>query len=366
MQDQIDTLHSRIIDLEWSGIMHYKITKGSVEDLNNMVIEATNILPLDIGSAAYTEFKFGPQVMALQNKAKTFGQPYAKIHSHHSMSAYFSQTDISDLEDNFEDFNMYLSLIVNYSGKYVAKIAFKGGSGETITYEGKEIKLTESSPKMLVCDCEIKKQRMTNNEAWFEDQVDAIVDEYNAKPKYATGSYGGYPGIGFQGYGGYKGSESENEKRYQRDMIGNLFDDQNLNSSTMNGGPMEADSIMDSGYNYGVSKVSIREFLGRLLSLDIDSPKNLQQAIAKLREEFGKIPVDRKDVELGNYIDHILQNYDLFLYYFFHADEDEDEVHELAIKELEKEAKAFKMLDAVANAIQEMVDERTVEVETTT
>jgi hypothetical protein len=46
------------------------------------------------------------------------------IHTHHDMKAYFSGTDMSELNDNVDKHNYYLSLIVNFAGQYDAKVAF--------------------------------------------------------------------------------------------------------------------------------------------------------------------------------------------------------------------------------------------------
>ena len=45
------------------------------------------------------------------------------IHTHHTMSAFFSGTDDSELHDNVAKHNYYLSLIVSQTSEYCAKVA---------------------------------------------------------------------------------------------------------------------------------------------------------------------------------------------------------------------------------------------------
>ena len=56
------------------------------------------------------------------------------IHTHHSMSCFFSHTDTTELTTNASKYNFYLSLIVNFDGKYVCKIAFPSKAKSTNDY----------------------------------------------------------------------------------------------------------------------------------------------------------------------------------------------------------------------------------------
>lgn len=81
---------------------------------------------MNIGSGAYTEFNTeSPDEMIDMYETV---DPEAKmkrgmIHTHHNMQAFFSGTDMDEIIDNAEHYDYYLSLVVNMSGKYVAKIA---------------------------------------------------------------------------------------------------------------------------------------------------------------------------------------------------------------------------------------------------
>lgn len=55
-------LCERVWDTEWSGVLFYNHT-GNFED-GSLEIRCVDILPMDIGSAAYTEFNMSPDVIS--------------------------------------------------------------------------------------------------------------------------------------------------------------------------------------------------------------------------------------------------------------------------------------------------------------
>ena len=55
---QIDELHLKVEkDTEWSGILIYNVKEGSIDDPKNMVIEAEEVVLMDIGNSTYTEYE---------------------------------------------------------------------------------------------------------------------------------------------------------------------------------------------------------------------------------------------------------------------------------------------------------------------
>lgn len=126
LKEQIDYLHNVIRNKEWSGILFYKVVKGGLSNVNKMVIEAHYVMPLNIGSATYTEYD--PDAAALDAFDMFEGSEEMErgtIHTHHNMSAFFSGTDTEDLLEKIADgsHSSYLSLIVNYQEEYVVKVA---------------------------------------------------------------------------------------------------------------------------------------------------------------------------------------------------------------------------------------------------
>lgn len=92
-----------------------------------MVITVQDILLMDIGTKAYTEFDWDEDVVnyRMENiEALTGNWLVGHVHSHNTMDVFFSPTDMSELNDNCPNHNFYLSLIVNNFMEMTAKIAF--------------------------------------------------------------------------------------------------------------------------------------------------------------------------------------------------------------------------------------------------
>lgn len=130
----------------------------------DMVITLHDILLMDKGTAAYTEFNWDEDVVMYQMEhPELMDMTIGHIHSHNTMSVFFSSTDHSELNDNCPLHNFYLSVIVNNFMDIEAKIAFTAqsqnfvckdetGKDYTLAIKGEEIK-----PMMFIYDCEIEK-----------------------------------------------------------------------------------------------------------------------------------------------------------------------------------------------------------------
>ena len=124
IQNQILFLHSKIKSTEWSGILLYKELSGDITDINNLKLSAQDVFLQDIGSSAYTEYTADESIIDMyDNIPEADTMRTGHIHTHHSMQAFFSGTDASELHDNAIHYDYYLSLIVNFEGTYKAKIA---------------------------------------------------------------------------------------------------------------------------------------------------------------------------------------------------------------------------------------------------
>lgn len=97
-------------------------------DISNMTLTCLDILPLDKGSSAYTEYTMDEKVLEYMLDEMTEHPlediKIGHIHSHNSMSVFFSGTDQSELHDNAPNHNVYLSLIVNNKGDYDCRLAY--------------------------------------------------------------------------------------------------------------------------------------------------------------------------------------------------------------------------------------------------
>lgn len=79
---------------------------------------------MNIGTASYTSFDYSEDILDVYDEYPELEEyNTGLIHTHHTMDAYFSNTDMEELEDNASLYNFYLSLIVNDKNKFVAKLA---------------------------------------------------------------------------------------------------------------------------------------------------------------------------------------------------------------------------------------------------
>jgi hypothetical protein len=110
-------------DKEWSGVLFYKTT-GSMQDIENLIIEVVNLYPLDLGTGGFTSFEYNDEYNKyIVRNLHMLDYKQGIIHSHNSMPAFFSGTDTDTLAENAHLFAGMLSLIVNNAGSYTAKLA---------------------------------------------------------------------------------------------------------------------------------------------------------------------------------------------------------------------------------------------------
>ena len=161
VEGKIRYLCDKFPTTEWSGILFYKIN-GSFEDIDNLEFTCVDIYVMNVGNPGFTEFDDSEDIISYRaTHADTLLQEgiyEGLIHSHHSMSAFFSGTDSDTLGQEGSQVNHFLSLIVNNEGKYVARVTrkiqaeveenIKTDRKETLyynTYENKEIVLHKNN-----------------------------------------------------------------------------------------------------------------------------------------------------------------------------------------------------------------------------
>jgi proteasome lid subunit RPN8/RPN11 len=154
--EQIDTLHNYVGAKEWSGPVLFSINAGDINTPTELDVTAHAMYPMNIGTAAYTEYDFEPEetfdMHDYYPQIMEEGWRMGHMHTHHNMKAYFSGTDNQELQDNTQNHAYYLSLIVNFEGKYVARLCvmakkeITGNSG--IKYQNIEGKDTISNFKI--------------------------------------------------------------------------------------------------------------------------------------------------------------------------------------------------------------------------
>lgn len=190
--NKIKYLCKNIPKVEWSGILFYSV-KGSITNPKELELVLEDILPLDMGTAAYTEYELDDRFVSyLMDNPEAMEWNVGHIHSHNVMGVFFSGTDNAELNDNAPSHNYYLSLIVNNYMDFVAKVAFVGSmeqslkqvpyyaqdeNGKQYIIENKDVNLKKD--KLFVYDCIITspvEEIMVND--GFADKVKEIM-----KPK---------------------------------------------------------------------------------------------------------------------------------------------------------------------------------------
>ncbi|HEY4062304.1 MAG TPA: hypothetical protein VGM30_10410 [Puia sp.] len=112
-------------NIEWSGTLFYSITEGEFGD-DKCLISAEYLFLQDIGNDVFTTYEYTPEfVNILMANPALMDMKIGHIHSHHTMSVFFSDTDDKELIKNSEFHNYYLSLIINNANEMMAKVAFR-------------------------------------------------------------------------------------------------------------------------------------------------------------------------------------------------------------------------------------------------
>lgn len=202
LKDQIDYLHQKVGKYEWSGEL-ITSEKGSIVDLDNWKIIAEDIYLVDIGSSAYTDYEVEKKatwkagdIVELYEKYPDLlegKQKLQHIHSHNTMSTFFSNTDWENLEDRAKISNYFLMLIVNFDGTYCAKVAFKSKvEGDEMTkiifsnnsdgFAPIEMKHNNGKEILTVMDCKVRFEGATVEES-FSKRYDYVRAEIEKEKK---------------------------------------------------------------------------------------------------------------------------------------------------------------------------------------
>jgi hypothetical protein len=166
-------------------------------------------IPIDLGSHGSTEFK-GKELLKTMKKIQKdipeIAQCYQGIiHSHHSMGAFHSGTDDTELEEGANRVG-YPSLVVAHTGK---SHAFKYSYEDQFAI----IRLEEGEVKV--------ESPVTAIDNRWKKEADAIEKENKSKPVVYTNNnqgslWGGrrmtYGGYGYSGWG----EDAEEEKKYKQ------------------------------------------------------------------------------------------------------------------------------------------------------
>ena len=179
-------LADKIRQSEWSGVLLYK----TIGDFNKRKfhIEIVDIYLMAEGSSVYVEYETSTDFIEfLMTNPENRDYNQGLIHSHNTMSTFFSSTDMDELQVNSKYHNYYLSLIVNNYLDATAKIAFcgkitnkksifsyRGENGELIQYTCPN---TEEEDVLFVYDCIIELEDQLNMTKQFQERVTLIQEK---------------------------------------------------------------------------------------------------------------------------------------------------------------------------------------------
>ena len=203
-----------------------------------MEITVRGIYLFDIGSPGYTEFDVGSEIINVYDQFPEMMEnpdiwKYGKIHSHHEMKAYHSDTDVKDLHEQAPSHAFYVSLVVNFDETYDCEIAVlckeedrslthkdgKGGHSEMII---------KGAERLLRVDCEIECfKKIPDPTEHLGERFKQLEAEKVAKSKRAV-NFGGRnqlsltnPNMEWDDFY-YQGMEDHHNAMFQNTSINNV------------------------------------------------------------------------------------------------------------------------------------------------
>lgn len=185
--EKIKFLCHNIKDVEWSGILFYKL-KGTISNPDKVSIDIKDILLMNKGSKTYTNFSWDSDLVNYQiNNPISIEENWIKglIHSHNTMSVFFSKEDIDELRINTPLHNIYLSLIVNNYMEMAARVCFsvKPSKYTALNENGKtyNIEIEDCTDETLVFyECDINHpDKYINVSEEFKSRYKTISEKSN-------------------------------------------------------------------------------------------------------------------------------------------------------------------------------------------
>lgn len=338
--NQIKYLNSKIWEVEWSGVGFYT-TKGEFGK-KGFEITMEYIFPMQKGEAAYTEFITDNSVVEfLMENPQYLSMNRSLHHSHNNMNVWFSGVDMSEITENSEFYNYYLSVISNNKEEICAKIAFRGTSKEevkkVINYKGENgepktftINTKEEKDVVFLYNCEIIKDTEELVDDSYKQRVakiiqDALLKETEKQIKYQS---------------------------YQQGKQNTLFDSMTFqeksNYNWLNP-PKEESSHSDE----------IEGFVASLVALDHLNSDNLTETLKKVRKRFGASLNDKNETEVSLYCQTVCENFQNY-YHTYYDDITEEsllDVLEETYEILEEHAVTNWLADELYSSLVVMYDE---------
>lgn len=216
---------------------------GRITDLDNWTITAEDLFLVDVGTSGFTSYEvdrgsFKPaDIIELFEAFPGLEEGTHKahhIHTHHSMGAFMSATDESQLNDRGYISNYFLMLVVDTVPPFnwVARVAFRGRIAaqektrlEFVNnldgYPSFDLEGYESREVLCVMECKVVKEEMTDL------VVDPFLERYKkvvASSNTSSTSISGYrapivpsgPSTSGSTHSGWAQKEAEGQERFTR------------------------------------------------------------------------------------------------------------------------------------------------------
>lgn len=209
---------------EYSGTLFYTVS-GSFET-EDLVINAFDFLLQDIGTSGYTEFNQSPDVIGymVEHPELLDEKVYQGLmHSHHTLGAFFSGTDLATLREEGSDRIHFVSLIIDTKGTYQAAITrvvveemqatgflkYPTFNEQEIT--GSSITYSFNRKKLEYFMLNVERPVIENPFAEMASRIEEVKEQKAkaAKAKAATVSYNNY---GYNNYGQYGNWDKKEDK----------------------------------------------------------------------------------------------------------------------------------------------------------
>lgn len=298
VKKKIDQMHDRIGNTEWCGFIFYEKVEGSISDPETYVAKTTDVYMMDIGSHSYTESdNHTDDVVSMVDRIPAYMENrYGLIHTHHNMSAFFSGTDIQELHDNVHLYSYYLSLIVNFDGKWCAKIA------KLIDVESSSYTITEEDEDDVIVNIPSKKVMITfdldiefEQPEAYDDVVELRIAEIRERKKKEEEEK--------------KKNKSLFNNPYQTNMFKNTDYYSHSSLNAYNNWYAQYDELVQQPKTGFTEDDEIEWFISSLIYLDPYADEPLHDALSDLADHesdpYFNVYVDQLNDNAVNYaIDH--------------------------------------------------------------
>lgn len=248
------------------------------------------------------------------------------------MSVFFSATDLSEVNENSEFHNYYLSLIVNNKGEKCAKIAFRAKVVEdvnrVITFRGNDgVTQTRTSVEQVekeyvyLIDCDIEEEKTFDVDQDFINRTDEIIALEAVKKATTTGK---------KSLPATTGIESSQGKLFKESPT--TFKDRKPNDFAIN------------------------VFLSKVISRDILTTSSFFDCLKNVQKELGPSKAKVNEFALAYYLDEVD---DLLPFQYLREFEDEafeyfDEVADAMIRKLNSWSASYWIADELIDVIKSM------------